>query len=197
MTTPRCFGSGTIAPLSAFGVLSAASHRVEGKKVPQAAPSAKSVTKDQSLLRSPGRQIRERVAHVSYSLHIRRPTEDPNEDPTPISLEEWRAAVAVTEGVRLFSDKAYTATVPTTGEVIKIIATEGDAEVFFPSDDRWYPVFRWHEGSAAFNARFFEPGDASHPTWAAAVSLADRVGAEIRGDKGEAYDLQTGQVIKT
>jgi len=133
---------------------------------------------------------------MPYCLHICRPTEDLNEDPTPIALEEWRAAVAVTEGVRLFSDKAHMATVPTTGQVIKVSANEGDAEVFFSSDDRWYPVFHWHEGSAAFNARF-EPGDASHPAWAAAVSLADRLGAEIRGDEGEAYDLQTGQVIKT
>ena len=78
-------------------------------------PSAKCVTKDRSLLRSPGRQIRVRVAHIPYCLHICRPTEDPNEDPTPIPLEEWRAAVAVTEGVRFFSDKTHVATVPTTG----------------------------------------------------------------------------------
>ena len=58
------------------------------------------------------------------------------------------------------------------------------------------PILDSTEGSAAFKARF-EAGDASHPAWAAAVSLADRLGAEIRGDAGEVYDLQTGQVIKT
>jgi hypothetical protein len=159
-------------------------------------PSAKCVTKDRSLLRSPGRQIRVRVAHIPYCLHICRPTEDPNEDPTPIPLEEWRAAVAVTEGVRFFSDKTHVATVPTTGQVIKVSANEGDAEVFFPSDGQWYPVFHWHEGSTAFNARQ-DPGGASNPVWAAAVSLAARLGAVICGDEGEFYDLRTGQVIKT
>src|SRR5262249_52259130 len=87
---------------------------------------------------------------VPYCLHICRPTEDPDEDLTPIPLEEWHAAVAVTEGVRLFAGKSHIATLPTTGQVIKVSANEGDAEVFFPSDGRWYPVFTWFEGSASF-----------------------------------------------
>jgi len=45
--------------------------------------------------------------------------------------------VAVTEVDRLFGGKAHVATVPTTGEVIKVSANEGDAEVFFQSDGRW------------------------------------------------------------
>ena len=133
---------------------------------------------------------------MPYCLHICRPTGDPDEDLSPIPLEEWRAAVAVTEGVRLFGGKAHVATVPTTGQVIKISANEGDAEVFFQSDGRWYPVFRWFEGSASFAARL-DPADASNPVWAVAASLATRLGAVIRGDEGELYDLRTGQVMGT
>jgi hypothetical protein len=118
-----------------------------------------------------------------------------DEDLTPISLEEWRTAVTVTEGVRLFGGKAHVATVPTTGQVIKVSAKEGDAEVFFQSDGRWYPVFAWFEGSVSFAARL-NPADASNPVWAAAVSLATRLGAVIRGDEGELYDLRTGRVIE-
>lgn len=133
---------------------------------------------------------------MAYCLHICRPTKDPDSDPTPIPLEEWRAAVAATEGVRLFSGKAHIATLPTKGQVVKVSANEGDAEVFFPSDGQWYPVFRWFEGSASFAARL-EPGDASHPVWAVAASLATHLGAAISGDEGENYDLRTGQVIRT
>jgi hypothetical protein len=71
-------------------------------------------------------------------------------------------------------------------------AHEGDAEVLFP-DGEWHPVFKWFEGSGSFSAGF-EPGDASHPVWAAAVSLATRLGAVIRGEEGETYQLQTGQM---
>ena len=63
---------------------------------------------------------------MPYCLHISRPTEDPDEDLTPIPLEEWRAAVAVTAGVRLFAGKSHIATLPTTGQVIKVSANEGD-----------------------------------------------------------------------
>ena len=73
---------------------------------------------------------------MAYCLHICRPAKHSDSDPTPIPLEEWRAAVAATEGVRLFTGKAHKATLPTTGQVIKVSANEGDAEVFFPSDGR-------------------------------------------------------------
>jgi hypothetical protein len=100
--------------------------------------------------------------------------------------------VAVTEGVRLFGGKAHVATVPTTGLVIKVSANEGDAEVFFQSDGRWYPVFTWFEGSASFVARP-DPTDASNPVWAAAVSLATRLGAVIRAMRGSSTICGQGE----
>lgn len=123
---------------------------------------------------------------MAYDLHIERA------DETRIALSEWRAAIEATEGVRLFAATAHTITNPKTGEVISIGAREGDAEVLFP-DGEWISVFRWRGKSAAFTARF-DPTETSHPAWRAAVALATHLGAEIRGDEGEAYDFQTGEV---
>lgn len=122
---------------------------------------------------------------MAYDLHIEREK--------PISLSEWRAAVSATDGVRLLTAQAHTITNPKTGEVVSIRARDGDAEVFFPADKKWYPVFRWRDGSAGFTPRF-QPGDKSHPVWAASVSLARHLGATIRGDGGEVYDLETGKI---
>jgi hypothetical protein len=118
---------------------------------------------------------------MAYDLHIERA------DETPIALSEWRDAIDATEGVRLFAAAAHTITNPKTGEVIRIGAREGDTEVLFP-DGQWVSVFRWRAKSAVFAAR-------SDPTaWRAAVALATRLGAVIRGDEGELYDFQTGEV---
>jgi hypothetical protein len=126
---------------------------------------------------------------MGYELHIEGREIGPDEQPVPIPLKDWCAAVAMTQGVRLFAADAHTFTNPKTGEVISIGKREGDAEVFFPEEAEWHAVFRWFEGSAAFSARF-EPG---HPVWSAAVALARQLNAVIRGDGGELYDLESGQ----
>jgi len=123
---------------------------------------------------------------MAYDLHIERA------DERPIALSEWRGAVEATEGVRLFAAAAHTITNPKTGEVISIGARDGDAEVLFPGGE-WHSVFRWRGESAVFAARF-DPTETSHPVWRAAVSLATHLGAVIRGDEGDAYDFQTGEV---
>jgi hypothetical protein len=130
---------------------------------------------------------------MAYDLHIERMTEDSQPAPHPITLEDWKAAIAATEGVRLFAAEAHAITNPVTGETIRIRAREGDAEVFFPDLGEWRPAFRWGDGSAAFAARF-EPGDRTHPVWVAAVALASHLGAVICGDGGEVYDPGTGKV---
>lgn len=128
------------------------------------------------------------IAHVmAYDLHIERA------DESPIALNEWRAAVEATEGVRLFAAAAHTITNPKTGELISIGAREGDTEVLFPDTGEWHSVFRWRGESAVVAARF-DPTETSHPAWRAAVGLATRLGAVIRGDEGEVYDFQTGEV---
>jgi hypothetical protein len=39
------------------------------------------------------------------------------------------------------------------------------------------------------------PDNTSDPSWQAAIALASRLDAIIRGDEGEVYDLTTGKVI--
>ena len=135
------------------------------------------------------------IAHVmAYELHIERLPLNDEGEPTPIPLDDWKAALSATEGVRLCPPGANTITNPKTGEVISIPRQDGDAEVYFSDERAWLPAFRWFEGAAHVNARF-EPGDSSHPVWVAAVALATRLGAVVRGDDGEIYDLQTGEVI--
>lgn len=124
---------------------------------------------------------------MAYYLHIEGQTRP------PIELSEWRAAVEALEGVRLFAAAAHTVINPKTDEVISIGAREGDTEVFFSDTDEWHSIFRWRGDSAVF-APQFDPTETSHPTWRAAVALATHLGAVIRGDEGEVYDFETGEV---
>jgi hypothetical protein len=133
---------------------------------------------------------------MAYYLHIERPGDDPDSEPTPIPLAEWRAAVEGTKGVRLFAAQAHTAANSKTGEIISVRANVGDVEVYFADDNRWHAAIYWHEGSAAIPARRLQPGDTSHPVWVAAVGLASYLGAAIRGEEGEVYDLQTGKATR-
>src|SRR5438552_1468230 len=58
--------------------------------------------------------------------------------------------------------------------------------------------FHWQIGqlrSQRLRAFDCSPRDASHPVWAAAVALASHLDAVIRGDEGEIYDLQTGEIV--
>ena len=127
------------------------------------------------------------IAHImSYDFHIERAGE------RPIALTEWRAAIVSTDGVRLFAGAVHTITNPKTGEVISIVAGGADVEVLFPNGE-WRSIFRWRDDSAIFAARF-NPSETSHPVWRAAIALATSLQAVIRGDGGEAYDLNTGEV---
>jgi hypothetical protein len=131
---------------------------------------------------------------MAYELHIERRRLALIIQRESIPLDDWKAALSATEGVRLCPPGANIFTNPKTGEIISIPRRDGDAEVYFSDERVWHPVFRWFEGAAHVNAKF-EPGDSSQPVWVAAVALAARLGAVIRGDDGESYDLQTGEVI--
>ena len=131
---------------------------------------------------------------MAYELHIEGVDRNENGEPMHIALADWKAACSATTGVRLCAETTHTITNPKTGEVISIPRRDGDAEVYFSDESMWHAVFNWFDGAAHFNARF-EPGDSSHPVWRAAVALSSCLGAAIRGDDGERYDLQTGEVI--
>jgi hypothetical protein len=75
---------------------------------------------------------------MAYEIHIERPSAD--EEPSPIALSEWRAAVARTDGVRM-ADGDYHITNPKTGERITLRNAGGDAEVFFPDNGAWLRAF--------------------------------------------------------
>jgi len=123
---------------------------------------------------------------MAYELHI-------DKGPRNLSLGEWKLAVESTEGAR-FVSRDHTIINPTTGERITIPYRDGDVEVYWPTDEKWRAAFSWFEGVASFRANF-SPGDRSNPVWRAAVQLASKLGAVIRGDNGEIYDHTTGDVV--
>jgi hypothetical protein len=49
---------------------------------------------------------------MSYNLHIVHAEMTEEEEPVPILLEEWRAAVVATEGVRLFAGTVHILDIP-------------------------------------------------------------------------------------
>ena len=132
---------------------------------------------------------------MGYDLHIERVTKDQGAARIAIPLADWKAALALTDGVRSLVDREVRTTNPTTGAVISIGIRDGDAEVLWADEDEWRPAFSWSRGSIKFSGHL-TPGDRAHPVWAAAVRLAARLGAVIRGDEGEVYDLETGDVVE-
>lgn len=125
---------------------------------------------------------------MAYQLHIERP---PASDPEPIPFEEWKEAVERVEGIRLEAIQQREGRNPFTGEVVTFKARPGSVEMFVEAENTWVPIFLWHEGSISFRA----PRQYPDPIWKAAASLAALLGAEIRGDEGEAYNPATGEMI--
>jgi hypothetical protein len=131
---------------------------------------------------------------MAYELHIERISPSNPDDGEEIPLSQWKRAIANTEGVRLRPPGFLSITNPDTGEVVSVPTFDGDADIYFPEEEEWYPVLRWSHGSAHLKAGLYV-GDLSHPAWAAAVSLAQALDAVIRGDEGEFYDFETGEVV--
>ena len=111
---------------------------------------------------------------MAYELSIERNPE--------LSLEEWRATVEANPLLR-YGVTDVRAVNPNTGEVITIRGVEDDASVEL--DGQWTPLFRWRKGRVTFNGRAIENPD-DHIT-RIAFSLAQALGAAIRGEEGEAY----------
>jgi hypothetical protein len=130
---------------------------------------------------------------MAYALHIERLSLNDGAASIPIPLEDWKCALSSVEGARLCVEKALTIKIPDTGKVISIPHRDGDAEVYFPNEQKWHAVFNWFSGSATFKADIALE-HLPNPVWTAAGALASRLGAVIRGDDGERYDLRTGEV---
>ena len=125
---------------------------------------------------------------MAYELHIERP---PANHSKAIRFKEWREAVESTAGTRLAASDDIECRNPKTGEIIRIQGRHEDVEVHFVEQDAWLKVFRWKGRFASFNA----PRQFPDAVWKAAASLSSLLGAEIRGDEGEAYDATTGEMI--
>jgi hypothetical protein len=132
---------------------------------------------------------------MAYALHIERPASKAAEKSSPIPLDDWKRALSSVEGVRLCVQKDYAITIPGTGEVLSIPHRDGDAEVYFPDEQKWHAVFNWFNGSATFKADMALE-HLPNPIWTVAVALASQLGAVIRGDGGEQYDLRTGELVR-
>lgn len=119
---------------------------------------------------------------MGYDLHIEGGDE---ESELPISLEDWLAAVAKTQGLQAGADSITRN--PQTDERILIPAKPGDVDVWFAKTKEWVPAFSWHKGSITFRG---SPAldDANQPVRNAAASLAKLLSARIVGDEGEEYE---------
>lgn len=117
---------------------------------------------------------------MAYRIYIHR------EGRNPISLLEWQTAVQQADGVRL-AEGDTECTNPKSGEVIAVSNSGGDAEVFFPSQSKWFHVFSWRNGKVAFKGpSSFDAIDDS--VRKAATQLASLLNARIIGDEGEPYE---------
>ena len=118
---------------------------------------------------------------MGYSIHITRSEKK-------IRLEEWKAAVERTDGVRLLSGDA-TFKNPLDGKTLVIPNRGGDAEFFCTDQGKWLPAFCWHpeEGEITFRgaSEFQNPNS---PIRIAATQLALFLGAQLVGDEGEVYE---------
>ena len=83
---------------------------------------------------------------MSYNLRIEHAEITEEEEPAPILLEEWRAAVAATEGVRLFAGKVHRLD----RRVLSSPGNEGDVEAWSQKDRQWHWGFRWEEARPLF-----------------------------------------------
>lgn len=122
---------------------------------------------------------------MGYGIHVERREGEP-----PITLAEWIAAVERAPSARIQTGVA------TLGRGITYTPGPGDTELYFADEGKWHPVFHCHE---------IEPGEARIGTRATALEepvvlaflrhVTAELGAIVRGDEGEEYDLATGEPV--
>lgn len=122
---------------------------------------------------------------MSYCLSINRPPKHPGDFCDPIEFDEWIDAVNEVNGVRFVGSDSDD-------------ANEEYAEVFFAEkpgcgiDGVWETIFEYRDdGYIEFRGSSDYRPD--HPVWIAAAALAKKLQAQIRGQDGESYDLDTAE----
>ena len=113
---------------------------------------------------------------AGYTLHIEREN--------PISLEEWKQVVGEYDFIRI-SNEDVIGVNPATKEEIRIPMPEGSAEVYFPDQQEWHPMFTFG-ATIYFNApKNWEQKN----TYIRRLvfKLANKLSAKVVGDEGEEY----------
>lgn len=118
---------------------------------------------------------------MGYDLHIAR------DDWDSITREEWVNAVGQIKELRILKGN-LTARNPRTGAEVMVPTSGADVEFYDASDDQWYPVFWWHQGSASFASRPVDIRDSKDPVRNIALKLAKLLRARVVGDEGEVYE---------
>ena len=126
---------------------------------------------------------------MATGMHIERRRDGVYE---PISLDEWRAAVEATEGVRFAStrksERHGCGCGPRTVGV-----KEGDVEVYFPDNDVWYLVFLWTERGAPTCSLCVEFSELVPAVRAVSNSLSTCLGAAVVDDDGHFLAAESGE----
>ncbi len=97
----------------------------------------------------------------------------------PITISEWKSAVAKVDGIRLQTSDETISNPRKPEQQIRIPMRDGNVEVYFPGGDFWIPAIKWVGGRAQFRAP--RVMDGADPVWNGARKLADLLGAEICG----------------
>ena len=113
---------------------------------------------------------------MGYEIHLERTP--------PFTLDEWKAAVRASDGVRL-EDSGAVAVNPTTQAIVSISGKDGDAQVNVGG--QWRPCFFWRGGSVVLRATEDLTQDKSDLR-KAVRQLAGKLTVSVRGDDGERYD---------
>lgn len=109
---------------------------------------------------------------MAYELHLER-------ESGFLCYDDWLKAIEAVDGVRLYSKERYDND-PDLEQPFPFHPPEGTAEMQFDND--WIPVFYWQGGSVVFKL-----GDEAEKVLAAALAMAERMNADVRGDEGELY----------
>jgi hypothetical protein len=115
---------------------------------------------------------------MDYELHIVRRLEDGKT--SPITLDEWHAAVSVVPGIRMATGDVEVRN-PTTGAVIRIPSKGGDAEIEVAGE--WRRSLYWSRGKNSMRASAYELS----PIRTAVQRLAPELKVLVEGDEGELY----------
>ena len=123
---------------------------------------------------------------IGSVLHIERQLDSGR---GPITIAEWKAAVATVDGIRLQSSETMILNPRIPEQTIRIPLREGNVEVYFPGGDFWIPAITWLDGRAKFLAP--RDMDGADPVWIGARRLADMLGAEICSKANECFKVNS------